>query len=118
MKAAALLAKVGTLDATALPAAKVIEMATENGAAALDLPQVGKLEPGYKADLILLDMNKPHLAPLHDLVSQVVYAANGADVKTTLVNGQVLMQDYEVLVLDEAKILSEVKKCCKKLFYR
>ncbi len=118
MKAAALLAKVGTLDATALPAAKVIEMATENGAAALDLPQVGKLEPGYKADLILLDMNKPHLAPLHDLASQVVYAANGADVKTTLVNGQVLMQDYEVLVLDEAKILSEVKKCCKNLFYR
>ncbi|MDI3487078.1 MAG: 5-methylthioadenosine/S-adenosylhomocysteine deaminase, partial [Methanolobus sp.] len=85
MRSAALLQKVSTMDPTVLPARKVLEMATVNGAKALGINS-GMLKEGYNADMIIVDMNKAHLAPVYDVASHLVYAANGKDVSTTIVD--------------------------------
>ena len=119
MKSAALLQKVGLMDAEALPAAKVIEMATVNGAKALGIDDsVGMLKAGMKADLVLVDMNKPHLHPQHDLISNTVYAAGGADVAYTLVDGKILLDNGKLTGIDEERLYFEVDKSLKRLFNR
>jgi 5-methylthioadenosine/S-adenosylhomocysteine deaminase len=117
MKTAALLHKVNTFNPTALPAKQVLEMATVNGSKALD-PETGMLKVGKKADMIILDMKKPHLIPCFDIRSQLVYSAKGSDVKTTIVNGKVLMEDYRVLALDEQKVMEEAQKAAEELVAR
>ncbi|HWR25700.1 MAG TPA: amidohydrolase family protein [Methanosarcina sp.] len=117
MKTAALLHKVNTSNPTVLPALKVLEMGTVNGAKALD-PETGMLKAGKKADLIIVDMKKPHLTPCFDVRSHLVYSAKGSDVRTTIVNGKVLMDDYKVLVLDEEKVMEDAKKAAEKLIER
>jgi 5-methylthioadenosine/S-adenosylhomocysteine deaminase len=117
MKTAALLHKVNTLNPTVLPARKVLEMGTVNGAKALD-PETGILKAGKKADLIIVDMKKPHLTPCFDIKSHLVYCAKGSDVRTTIVNGKVLMDNYKVLVLDEEKVMVEAKKAAEELIER
>jgi len=67
--------------------------------------EIGSLEPGKKADIILLDWFKPHLVPMNMPVYRVVYYANGEDVSTVLVDGRILMRDRRVLTVDEEKIL-------------
>ena len=114
MKTAALLHKVNTFSPTALPARQVLEMGTVNGAKALD-PETGMLKVGKKADLIILDMKKPHLTPCFDVPSHLVYSAKGSDVRTTIVNGKVLMDNYRVLVLDEQKVMEEAQKAAAEL---
>ena len=104
MRMAALLQKVSTMDPTVLPARKVLEMATINGAKALGTKS-GMLKEGYKADMIIVDMNKAHLTPVYDVASHLVYAASGKDVKTTIVNGKVLMEEGKVLSLDEQEVI-------------
>lgn len=119
MKAAALLQKVGTMDAVALPAYETLKTATINGAKALGLEdQVGQIKKGMKADIVLVDMNRCHLYPRHDLVSNAVYAANGNDVAYTIVNGKVLMDNGELVTLDREKIFFEADKAIKRLFKR
>lgn len=119
MKSAALLQKVGTMDAVALPAYKALEMATVNGARALGMEgEIGQLKAGMKADLVLVDMNKLHLYPQHDLVSNLVYAANGNDVAYTIVNGKVLVEKGELVTLDPERIFFEVDRGLKGLFNR
>src|SRR6185436_1198219 len=82
MLTASLLAKVSTQDPTAVPAAAVLEMATLGGARALGMEdRLGSLEPGKRADLIVVDLSAPRLHPLYDPVSHLVYAAKGADVR-------------------------------------
>lgn len=106
MKIAALLQKVDTGDSTALPAQKVFEMATIGGAKALGLQdEIGTIEAGKKADMILLDMNAAHLTPFRHPMSHLVYAANGGDVDTVICNGEILMQNKELKVLDEAEVI-------------
>ncbi len=117
MKTAALLHKVNTFNPTALPAKQVLEMATVNGAKALD-PETGMLKVGKKADLILLDIKKPHLTPCFDVRSHLVYSAKGSDVRTTIVNGKILMDNYRVLVLDEQKVVEEAQKASEELVAR
>lgn len=117
MKTAALLQKVGTMDPTALPARQVLEMATVNGAKALGIKS-GALKEGYNADMIIVDMRKPHLTPLHDVASQLVYAASGKDVRTTIVAGKVLMEDFRVICLDEQDILGKAVQTSKDLAAR
>ncbi|MEM3452577.1 MAG: amidohydrolase family protein, partial [Candidatus Hadarchaeum sp.] len=96
MKLASLLAKARRLDPTVLPAMKALEMATINGAAALGLQaELGSLEVGKKADLIIVDLRKPHLSPMHDIVSHLVYSASGSDVDTVIVDGKILMEKGE-----------------------
>lgn len=119
MKFAALLSKVHKLDPTALPAQVVLEMATINGAIALGLQdKIGSLEMGKKADIVMVDMEKPHLAPLHNVISHLVYSAVGGDVDTVVVDGKVLMRERRVLTLDEVKVVDETQKAADDLLAR
>jgi 5-methylthioadenosine/S-adenosylhomocysteine deaminase len=117
MKTAALLHKVNTFNPAALPAKQVLEMGTVNGSKALD-PETGMLKVGKKADVIILDMKKPHLTPCFDIRSHLVYTAKGSDVRTTIVDGKVLMDDYRVMVLDEKKVMEEAQKAAEELVSR
>lgn len=106
--------KVNAMDPTVLPAETVLQMATINGARALHWDdEIGTLEVGKKADIILVDLDKPHFAPWNNSVSDLVYAAQGSDVKTTIVNGKVLMKDYEVLTMDTEKIMAEATRIAR-----
>ncbi|MEM3515008.1 MAG: amidohydrolase, partial [Candidatus Hadarchaeum sp.] len=119
MKLASLLAKARRLDPTVLPAMKALEMATINGAAALGLQaELGSLEVGKKADLIIVDLRKPHLSPMHDIVSHLVYSASGSDVDTVIVDGKILMEKGEVLTLDEEKVLELAQRTSDDLVSR
>jgi len=119
MKFAALLSKVRKMDPTTVPATSALEMATINGATALGLQdKIGSIEVGKKADLILVDIKKPHLTPIHNVVSHLVYSAVGSDVDTVIVDGKVLMKDRKVLTLDEAKVLELAQRTSDNLLAR
>jgi 5-methylthioadenosine/S-adenosylhomocysteine deaminase len=107
MKTAALLHRVHTLRPDALTAEQVLEMATLGGARALGLEsEMGSLEAGKKADVILLDLRKPHLTPVYDLPTAIVHGASASDVDTVIIDGQVVMEGRQVKTLDEAAITS------------
>ncbi len=94
-------------DASVLPAGKVLEMVTIDAARALGLEdELGSLEPGKKADVILIDMFKPHLVPANMPVHRVAYFANGSDVDTVIINGEVLMENRRVKTVDEAEVIA------------
>jgi 5-methylthioadenosine/S-adenosylhomocysteine deaminase len=119
MKFAALLNKVHKLDPVAVPATTALEMATINGAIGLGLDKkIGSLEVGKKADIIIVDLKKPHLTPLHNVVSHLVYSAVSSDVDTTIVDGKILMQGRKVLALDEDKVLERAQKTSNDLLAR
>ncbi|ELZ37618.1 amidohydrolase [Halorubrum tebenquichense] len=103
MRDAAMLGKLAADDASAVPAAAVVEMATAGGADALNLPG-GRVEAGAAADLAVVGLDAPHLTPVHDPVSHLAYAARGNDVRHTVCDGEILMRDREVLTLDAAAI--------------
>jgi 5-methylthioadenosine/S-adenosylhomocysteine deaminase len=110
MDTAAKLAKAACLDPTVLSARTVIRMATCNGAKALGLDKlVGSLEVGKKADLCIIDMNQPHLTPLYNAYSHLVYAVNGADCDTVLINGKVVMKNRRLLTIDEEEAMRRVR---------
>jgi 5-methylthioadenosine/S-adenosylhomocysteine deaminase len=116
MDTAAKLQKIARMDPRALPAVQVVEMATLGGARALHMDRrIGSLEPGKKADLILVDTGGPHATPMYDVYSQLVYALRGSDVKTVIVAGKLLMEDHRMLTLDENEILREAREYQKKL---
>ena len=111
MDTAAKLEKSARLDPTVMSARTVIRMATCNGARTLGLDSlVGTLEVGKKADLCIIDMNKPHLTPLYSEYSHLVYAVNGADVDTVLINGKVVMRDRKLLTIDEEEAMRRVRE--------
>ncbi|MCD6559676.1 MAG: amidohydrolase family protein [Palaeococcus sp.] len=114
MKLAALLHKAHTLEPTVADARTVFKMATLNGAKALKL-NAGVIREGNLADLVIIDFNKPHLRPANNVISHLVYSANGNDVETTIVNGEILMLDGEVLTLEEEKVMEEAQKVADKL---
>jgi 5-methylthioadenosine/S-adenosylhomocysteine deaminase len=110
MDFAAKLHKVHRLDPTVMPAETVLEMATLGGARVLGMEEeIGSLEVGKKADVIVVDLNRPHLQPVYNVVSQLVYAATGADVRDVIIDGRMVMQNRRILTLDEEEILSEAK---------
>jgi len=109
MRAAALLQKVARRDPTVLPAHRVLEMATINGARALGLAdRIGSVEPGKKADFVLVDAAQAHLTPRHNVPAHMVYAARGPDVVTVVVNGRIVMENRAVLTVDEERLFAEV----------
>lgn len=111
MKSASFLQKVATMDPTVLPAYTSLELATINGAKVLRLDQeIGTLEPGKKADIILFDFEQPHLYPQHDIFAHLTYAAQSADIKTVIIDGKILMKDRKMVALDEEKIMHEAQK--------
>jgi len=116
MRTAALLEKVGNLAPLVLPALGVLAMATRDGARALGLGhQVGVLKPGYKADLILVDLKQAHLCPRHNLVANLVYAAHGSDVDTVIIDGQMIMEGRRMLTVDEETVRQEVSSRARRL---
>jgi 5-methylthioadenosine/S-adenosylhomocysteine deaminase len=111
MLAAALLAKHASHDPTSAPAPAVLEMATLGGARALGMEdQLGSLEPGKRADLIVVGLEAPRLHPLYDPVSHLVYAAKGADVRHSVIEGRVVMRDRKLVTLDEAAVVAEADR--------
>jgi len=103
--------KVAEMDPTVMDAETVLRMATIEGARALGMDDsIGSIEAGKCADIIILDMNKPHLTPLYNGYSQVVYAATGADVATSIINGQVVMEQRHLLSMDIADSMAMVRR--------
>ena len=98
MHLATLLQKVEKKDPETLPAETVFKMATVNGAKAAGFDKVGKLEEGWKADIIGLNLEEFRTVPFHDPYSHLVYAANGSDVAFTMIDGEVLMEDGDIVV--------------------
>ncbi len=94
-------------DSRSMPVEKVLEMATMNGAKALNI-KAGMLKPGFFADIIIVDLNKPQFTS-SNLVSSLVHGASGCDVKSTIVNGKILMEDRKVK-LDEEKIIEDARE--------
>ena len=116
MKFCALIHKNHRWDPAVLPAQTVVDLATIGGAACLGVQQsLGSIEEKKIADLILIDLKKPHLTPLHDPVSQVIYVARGTDVCTTIVNGKILMHNNEFLTIDVQKTLECAEKDAQEL---
>jgi len=119
MKIAALLQKLTYLNPTVLSAYGVLEMATVNGAKALGIDRnVGSLEVGKRADIILIDISKPHLKPLHNIYAGLVYSARGSDVDTVIVDGEILMENQQVKTLDEKAVMEEAEKTALDLLSR
>ncbi|WP_019004099.1 amidohydrolase [Cohnella laeviribosi] len=116
IKAASWLQKLDYGDPTKLPARQALRMATVESARLLNLDdRVGTLEIGKKADLILIDLRKPHLQPVHQVESLLAYSATGADVDTVIVNGKVLMRQRRLLTIDEEELLREAQKRAKRI---
>jgi 5-methylthioadenosine/S-adenosylhomocysteine deaminase len=113
---AAKLAKVRGLDPTALPAREALALATRQGAMVLGLQEeVGRLVPGLKADLAVLDLDQPHLTPLYDPFSHLVYAATGADVQTVVVEGRILVEDRRLVAFDLEETLARARELARKV---
>ncbi len=110
MRQAAFLAKVGSGDPRAIPAAAALEMATIEGARAIGMDrEIGSLETGKRADVLVVSMSSARQTPMYDPVSHLVYVTHGDDVRTTIVNGRVLMRDRRVLTLDAAQVLADAR---------
>lgn len=117
IKSAAYLQKVSYEKATAISAEEVLKMATIEGAKVLGLENdIGTLEVGKKADIIIIDLNKPHLCPVHDLYSTLAYSVNGADIETVIIDGKVVMKDRKVQTLDENEVMQKCNEIIQKLF--
>jgi len=116
MDTAAKLSKVFELDPLSLNAKTALKMATIWGAAILGLEKhIGTIEVGKKADIIVIDLHNPHLCPVYDPLSTIVYSANGSDVKDVIVDGKVLMKNREFKTLDPIKIMETVNNISKKI---
>jgi 5-methylthioadenosine/S-adenosylhomocysteine deaminase len=110
MDLAAKIQKVTKMDPRALTAQQALEMATIGGAHAIHMDsEIGSLEPGKKADLIVLDLDAPHAVPLYHLYAQIVYSLTESDVRTVVIGGRIVMQDRHVLTLDQAAIVAAAK---------
>ena len=117
LKTASLLQKVSTLDPKVLTSDEAIEMATIKGAEALGLDdEIGSIEVGKKADIILIDTNSANMVPdSSSLSSNVIYSANGSNVDTTICNGKILMENKKLTTLDEDEIYAKAKQAIKEL---
>ncbi len=116
MRQAAFLHKVALGDPRVIPAEVAVEMATIDGARALGLDRaIGSLEPGKRADLITVSMAGARQTPMYNPVSHLVYVCRGGDVRTTVVNGRVLMRDRRVRTLDERAVLADARALARKV---
>jgi 5-methylthioadenosine/S-adenosylhomocysteine deaminase len=114
---AAMLGKLARGDARDVAAEDAVRMATEGSAEAIGLP-VGRLEAGGTADIAVVDFDAPHLTPVHDYVSHLAYAVRGSDVRHTICDGEVLMEDREVQTLDEEAVKQRASEAAAALIDR
>jgi 5-methylthioadenosine/S-adenosylhomocysteine deaminase len=103
--------KIKNLDPTAMNAVTVVRMATIEGAKVLGIDEVtGSLEVGKKADVIVLDVNKPHLTPMYNPFSHLVYAVRGHDVRHSIINGSIVMEDRRIHSLDTTEVMARARE--------
>ena len=108
---AAKLAKISKMDPLALKARDVVEMATIDGARALHMEkEIGSLEAGKKADLILITLDEPNAVPMYDVYAQIAYALKGNDVETVVIGGRVVMRERKLLTVDEPRVLEKARE--------
>jgi 5-methylthioadenosine/S-adenosylhomocysteine deaminase len=111
MDLAAKLAKITKSDPLALNAKAVVEMATIDGARALHMEkEIGSIEAGKKADLVLIGMDKPNAVPVYDIYAQLAYALKGSDVETVVIGGRVVMRDRKLLTVKEEEVLQKARE--------
>lgn len=111
MDTAAKLHKVNLLDPTVMDAVTVLKMATREGAKAIGLDNhIGSLEPGKQADVIIIDTDSPHLVPMYEPASHLVYTAHGSDVRDVMIAGRILVRNKNLLTLDLEDILERVTR--------
>jgi 5-methylthioadenosine/S-adenosylhomocysteine deaminase len=116
MRQAAFLHKLVAGDPRAIPAPVALEMATIEGARAMGMEhEIGSLEAGKRADLLVVSMASARQTPMYDPVSHIVYVTHGDDVQTTIVNGKVLMRDRKVLTLDRRQVLADARLFAEKV---
>lgn len=108
---AAMLHKNNKKDPCVVTACQALDMATRKGALALGFQDVGEIEVGFKADIVLYNMNKPYWNPRHDRTSLFIYAANSADADTVIVNGKILMEHGSLKTIDEERVYAEANRC-------
>lgn len=119
MKVAALLHKGVNRNPAVLTAWQVLNMATLGGAKALCWDdEVGSIEVGKKADVIVVNLSKPHLRPVYNEVSHLVYAARSEDVETVIIDGRIVMENRKLITLDVEKVIEEVEKTKNELLER
>ncbi|KXZ40196.1 5-methylthioadenosine/S-adenosylhomocysteine deaminase [Alkalithermobacter thermoalcaliphilus JW-YL-7 = DSM 7308] len=110
MHIASLIHKGYNMDPMLVKASEVLKMATQNGKHIFGIDNMGNIREGYKADLVMIDMNKPHLYPNFDTVSNIVYSAQGSDVDTVIVDGKILMEKRQLKTIDLEKLYFEINK--------
>ncbi len=113
---AAKLAKISKMNPLAINAKAVVEMATIDGARALHMEkEIGSLEVGKKADLIVIDLNHPRAVPMYDVYSQIAYSLKGSDVETVLIGGRVVMRDRKLLTVNQQEAVNKAREYRKSI---
>jgi len=116
MDTTAKLAKVANLDPTIIDARAALAMATIGGAKVIGLEnRIGTIEPGKKADIIIVDTHSPHMTPMYNPYSQLVYSATGGDVRDVIINGNIVYRDRCFTNLDSEEIMDEVTRLCRRI---
>jgi 5-methylthioadenosine/S-adenosylhomocysteine deaminase len=116
MDLAAKLQKITKMDPRALGAKSVVEMATMEGAKALHMEkQIGSLEAGKKADIILISLDEPNALPIYDIYAQLAYALKSSDVETVVIGGRIVMRNKKLLTLNEPAILAKAREYGQKV---
>jgi 5-methylthioadenosine/S-adenosylhomocysteine deaminase len=116
MDLAAKLQKITKMAPRALGAKSVVEMATIEGARALHMEkEIGSLESGKKADIILISLDEPNAVPMYDVYAQLAYALKGSDVETVVIGGRIVMRDHKLLTLNEPEILAKAREYGKRV---
>jgi 5-methylthioadenosine/S-adenosylhomocysteine deaminase len=107
---AAKLAKISKMDPLALGAKDVVAMATIDGARAVHMDkEIGSLEAGKKADLLLISLNEPNAVPMYDIYAEIAYSLKGSDVDTVVIGGRLVMRDRKLLTVDEPAVLEKAR---------
>jgi 5-methylthioadenosine/S-adenosylhomocysteine deaminase len=108
---AAKLAKITRMDPRALSAKDVVAMATIDGARALHMEkEIGSLETGKKADVVLISLDEPNAVPMYDIYSQIAYSLKASDVETLIIGGRVVMRDRKLLTVDEPAVIDKARE--------
>jgi len=116
MDTSAKIHKATLLDPTVMSAETIVRMATIGGARLLGMENlIGSIETGKLADIIIVDMNQPHLTPLYNPYSQLTYAARGADVKTSIINGKIVMEERKLLTVDLPAVMNKVREIAARI---
>lgn len=119
MRSAAMLQRVETMNPLTLPAYQVLKMVTVNGAKAIGMQgELGVVKSGALADLIVVDMMRPHLQPLHNILSTLLYCVKASDVDMTIVGGRILVEGGELLSVDLTGLIEEVNQRAKQILKR